>query len=157
MPNATWETLSGTVDGVNAVFTASKAYSSGTTAAFMNGQLLFDRNVVGGRLWVETTPGSGIITIDTTHVPIVRTSDGGLEEISMFFLDTLPDGFKEVTELNGTIRDIDRLGGIIKATAELPGAIRGVSRLSGAIQGVDELNGSLRDFDRLAGIIEDCP
>ena len=157
MPNPTWEPLTGVVDGSNAVFTASKAYSPGTTAAFMNGQLLFDRNVVGGRLWTETTPGLGTITIDLTHVPIVRTSDGGLEEISMFFMDTLADGFKEITELRGTIRDIDRIGGVIVGITELSGAIRDANRLSGGIVGVDQLNGSIRDFDRLAGLIEDCP
>jgi hypothetical protein len=145
------------VDGVNAVFTASKAYSPGSTAVFMNGNLLFDRNVVGGRLWAETTPGSGIITIDTTHVPIVRTSDGGLEEISMFFLDTLPDGFKEVTELQATLRDIDRLGAVVTGITEISAGFRSVTRLSAVVQGVDQLNAGFRDFDRLNAIVEDCP
>ena len=158
MGNPQFKPLTGTVNGTNAVFTTpgGTAYTPGTTAVYLNGQLLFDRNAVGGQLWTESDPPNGEITIDVSHVPVVRASDGGLEEVAMFWLDTLGAPTIEVEELRGRIQDIDRLGGRIEDVVDIVGAISDVDRLTGRIQDVDQVKGSIRDFDRLSGILEDC-
>jgi hypothetical protein len=158
MSNPQFKPLTGVVNGTNAIFTTpgATAYTPGTTAVYLNGQLLFDRNAVGGQLWTESDPSMGEITIDLTHVPQVRTSDGGLEEVAMFWLDTLGAPTIEVEELRGRIQDVDRLTGRIDDVSEIVGTIADVDQLGGRIQDVDQVQGSIRDFDRLSGILEDC-
>lgn len=58
--SSTYGTLSGTVNGVNTVFTVSNnAYVSGSLMFFVNGQ---EQTQGTGRDWTETSPGSGTFT-----------------------------------------------------------------------------------------------
>jgi hypothetical protein len=79
MPQPFFEVLAGTIDGVNAVFSYSQPYAPGTTALYLNGQLLLASTIV----WAETSPATGVVTI-TAAGCIPRVGD----QIEGFALDT---------------------------------------------------------------------
>lgn len=63
-PHTNYETLTGTLDGVNAAFTTASAYTPGSLTAYWQGQTLFD----GGGL-TETSPTTGVFTLDIAPSP----------------------------------------------------------------------------------------
>ena len=148
MPAAQFEPLAGTIDGVNAVFTTSQPYTAGTTAVYLNGQLLLNPS---GNPWAETDPNTGTITI-TAPECIPRPDD----IISAFYLDQSPDTVEsEVVELSGTIDGEDSLTGFLDTT-ELGGTIDSTSAISGSLSEVIDLFGVIDNDADLVGELEVC-
>lgn len=61
-----FESLTGTIDGVNTVFTASSAYIAGSTVVFLRA---IPRIITNDDGWVETDPSTGIVTLN--EAPLV--------------------------------------------------------------------------------------
>jgi len=153
MPTPRFEVLSGVINGANLVFTASVPYSAGTTALYLNGQLLNPSGPMPA--WVETSPATGAITFDPAcHIPRVG------DVIQMFFLDAAVDDtiVEEVCSFQATVLDtqsalIGRLfdeeivaGMVVEDSKDLIGMVLDVSLL-----------GMLADETRLSGhLCEEC-
>jgi hypothetical protein len=153
MPIPRYEQLSGTIDGVNLVFTASMAYAAGSTAVFLNGQLILN-TFAPGTPWTESNPAIGEITfVGAVHTP--RTGD----VVQMFFIDTSPvlpgeviygiEGEIEevVVFCDGTIKDLQGLSGTIRDVTEVVGGtLVEFESMIGTLEAVDELEGQLEEI-----------
>jgi len=150
MPQPQFELLTGTIDGANPDFYTSRAYSPGSVAVYLNGQLLLNRT---GNPWTETDPNAGQITVtDAGLVPRVG------DEIAAFYLDTTTDPNQVVIEdLVATIHDAeDRLVGVVEAEEELVAIVAEEDRLEGLVAEEDALAGTVGDEEILIGILEEC-
>ena len=78
MANPMFEKLIGVIDGLNKVFRFSRAYTPGSTAIYINGQLVLAKAFSE---WSESDPSTGEITLTRT----LRTRD----TVSGFAMDTL--------------------------------------------------------------------
>jgi len=132
MPIPRFEVPSGVIDGVNTVFTVSVAYQMGTTAVFLNGQLMRADFADG---WVETDPAGGQVTMN------IAPQD--LDVVQVFFIDTSPKGIEdEVTPIQGIlVTDEDLLGRL--AEDDLPLAM---------LEDEEVLDGLLAD-DAVVGVL----
>lgn len=102
MPAARFESLVGTIDGVNTVFTVPMLYTTGTTSVFVNGSPI-DR-----LSWDESSPATGEITFE----PLVYTPAPG-DVLAMYFLtNALPEVV--VTDIDGTITVMEPLEATIE-------------------------------------------
>ena len=114
MPAPLFKALSGTVDGVNAVFSFGEAYTPGTVALYLNGQLLLDS---AGNPWSETDPATGEVTI--TEAACIPGNHATVpdDELAGFALDisvTDPQdlvGQIEVLDVTGVVAPLDDLSG----------------------------------------------
>ncbi len=98
MSSPRFEVPSGTIDGVNAVFSVSMPYGPGSVAVFINGQLM-ERSLDDG--WEETDPSAGTVTLKEAP----RSSGACPDVIQIFYLDTaapLPE--TQIFKLKGRIR-----------------------------------------------------
>ena len=78
MANPMFEVLSGIVDGSNRAFRYSTAYIPGSTAVYLNGQLI----LAPVSDWTESNPDAGEITM--TYAPKTR------DVVSGFAMDRMP-------------------------------------------------------------------
>lgn len=147
MPQPRYEVLVGVIDGANVVFNTpgNDPYQPGTTALFLNGQLLTPD------CWDETDPSLGVITTLTVKPPRVG------EVLQLFYLDTTPvlPG-EEVTPITGTIREVDFLCGTLSVAADLTGSIRATEILVASLDEVMSVEATLRATDYLVGTIREC-
>ena len=142
-----FEVLSGAINGVNLVFTTSAAYTPGSVAVFLNGQLL---KAHAGDPWAETDPANGVVTVAGDCVP----RDG--DHIAAFYLDTLDDFVgSEVSEMTGTVTAVVTASGQL-GDAETPvGSLLDVQQVCGIL--ADEaLTGSVVSTEVVSGKIEVC-
>lgn len=104
MPRPMFELLTGTVDGSNAVFAFPRAYIAGSTAIYLNGQLIMKAVLP----WSETSPTLGTITItDLDSIPQVG------DVVAGFALDTLPETVVE--EISASLSTTDYLSATIES------------------------------------------
>jgi hypothetical protein len=154
MPIPRYEQLSGTIDGINLVFTASMAYTAGSTAVFLNGQLILN-TFAPGMPWTESNPALGEITfVGAIHTP--RTGD----VVQMFFIDTSPVLPGEVIfGIEGEIEDLVVFSdGIICDLKGLSGTVRDVTEVvDGTLVEFESLMGTLEAMDELEGQLEEIP
>ena len=150
MPLPHFEVLSGAVDGVNTTFTASMAYTSGSTAVFLNGQL--KRPHVAGVQdgWVETSPPAGVVTLDEAP----RSPN---DVVQMFYLDTSPAA--QIVQagpepLSATIQDISAIDASFEDVADLSAEIVTPQVLDASIDDLSQLAGSMVDVVKLAATLE---
>jgi hypothetical protein len=130
-----FEVASGVIDGLNKTFTVSVAYSSNTTAVFLNG-VLYRRDWDNG--WVETNPAMGIV--DLIEAPILG------DVVQIFFTDaTGPQLEEECTPLHGHLVEVGYLRGRL-LDAEL--------RL-GSVVDLGLLDGRLLDPHLVLGVLDD--
>ena len=148
-----FENLSGTIDGVNDTFSFSAPYTPGTTAIYLNGQLLL---VDGTNPWVELDPSAGTIRI-TEAGCIPRAGAWGTDEIAGFALDTAAPAPETVIDrpLMGVIKDKDALTGTLSDGFHLAATLQDVDGLTGRIDDVDLMRGEVAD-DQLTGTTKDC-
>lgn len=122
MASPRFEVLSGTIDGVNTVFTVSVPYKPVTSAVFLNGALMRIDLVDG---WTESDPSIGEITFN--EAPRSGPSGGNIDDVlQMFFLDTSP------ASLDTTI--VERICGTIEAADELEGRLFTSNPICGTIE-----------------------
>lgn len=142
-----FEVLTGTIDGVNDTFFFSKAYTAGSVALYLNGQLLV---ASPGNPWVEVDPSTGEVRISVSAC-IPKTGD----QIAGFAIDTT-DGVNtvEVTELLGSVTALDRIGGSIEST-EVEAALAQVQALAGQFDN-SELLGEVQTVSHISGVLEYC-
>ncbi len=129
MPSPRFEVPTGTVDGVNTVFTVSRPYTVGSTAVFRNG-LLQQRNLDDG--WFETDPNAGIITMKEPP-----SAYGWPDVIQVFFLDRTPSP----APAPGTVAF--NLKGIIKASKKTKATLTTGIPITGTISSANPLIGHL--------------
>ena len=138
MGSPRFEVPSGTIDGVNTVFTVSMPYRAGSTAVFLNGALQ-ERSLDDG--WFETDPDTGIITLKEAP----RSSGACPDVLQVFYLDTAPP-------LPET--QIFRLKGKIKDALSLKGKFEDAMSLKGVIDPQEELKGKLRSSVAMKAVIK---
>lgn len=141
--------LSGTIDGVNAVFTTPTAYTAGTTAVYLNGQLLLNP---AGNPWAESNPSTGTITITGLEC-IPRVGD----VISAFYIDTQDSFTGTVVEpITGSISTVGALGGTISDTNVITAGVAEVSTICGQLAVSANISASISTKTALSGIITEC-
>lgn len=87
----------GSIDGVNKDFTTPTPYVAGTSAAFLNGQLLM-RTFDDG--WIEVDPSIGLVRLK--EAPVVG------DTVQVFYLDMSPAlPLEEINPIIGTIASED--------------------------------------------------
>lgn len=145
MPTPYWEVPSGVVNNANTLFTVSRAYKPGSTAVFVNGQLL-------PKTWTESSPGEGEVTLDGP--PEVGAS--GPDTLQVFYLDTTPllPGFF-VERLQGTVVPAATLVGDL-AQVILVGVVDETWLLTGSVTPAAVLGGTLEPVQELFGEIGVC-
>ena len=142
-----FEILTGTVDGVNDTFTFSAAYTPGTAAIYLNGQLLFHPS---GNPWTESDPTTGEITVIAGCEPRVG------DVLSGFALDTVAPSAEVVIDqrISGCIEDAVALQGIICDADCLVGCIEDAA-ITGRLVDQEVIIGELEDDD-LTGVSKEC-
>lgn len=150
MSSPRFEVPSGTIDGANTVFTVSMPYGAGTTAVFINGQLM-ERNLDDG--WFETDPSAGVITLKEAP----RSSGLCPDVIQVFYLDTaapLPE--TQILKLRGVIKPSSALRGIMGKSQELRGNLGKDIALQGSINPGKRLLGKFEDVHKFRARIRVC-
>ncbi len=147
MANPFFEALTGTVDGVNSVFFFSQPYTPGTSALYLNGQLLVHSS---GNPWMETNPATGEVTLIAQCVPRVG------DDVAGFALDTDDSAaIVEVCNLTGSIDFVSELSGTI-APIEIQGSLTPIAAIGGTLEAQEALVGDIGAPTQISGIIEVC-
>lgn len=151
MGSPIFEVPSGTIDGVNTVFTVSKPYTPNSTAVWINGTLL-ERTLDDG--WVESDPSTGEITLKEAP----RSSGACPDVIQVFYKDTEDDLIGTVVEgIEGTISTTGALSGNLLVTLPITGSVDDTLSISGIlVDSTTMLEGSLLPSDFLEGEIAIC-
>jgi hypothetical protein len=150
MPIPRFEVPSGTIDGVNTVFTTVAPYQAGTTAVFLNGVLLRPDLDDG---WTETDPAAGTLTLkeaprDTPICPDV---------LQVFYLDTSPQLPETVLErLKGRLSLSNDLTGRLSGSEPLSGVVEAPGGLAGSLGGDIPVRGAIEPVVALVGRLESC-
>lgn len=99
-PMPRFEVAAGIIDGLNKTFLTSSKYLSGTTAVFLNGQLLRPDYENG---WIETDPETG--RFDMNEPPLTG------DVVQIFFLggDYVGNTANLITPLHGRMHDIEKV------------------------------------------------
>jgi hypothetical protein len=150
MSKAHFEVPSGTIDGVNTVFTVSMAYGPGSIAVFINGQLM-ERNLDDG--WFETDPSAGTVTLKEAP----RSSGACPDVIQIFYLDTaapLPE--TQIFKLKGYIRCPVPLRGALTDAQVMRGTIDSTRKISGNVNLRKGLRGTVTEVCKLSARIKVC-
>ena len=145
MSQPQFESLLGTIDGVNTTFFTPTPYTAGTLAVYDNGQLQMHH---AGNPWTETNPATGEVTL-------AFAPEGG-DTIAAFYMDTtevLPE--TEIVELDGTIEEVDGITGALTDSEDLAGYIEEAESLSGELS-ADYLDGTIEDVESLEGELIVC-
>jgi hypothetical protein len=142
-----FKALSGAVDGLNATFGFGQAYTPGSTAIFLNGQLLMS----GSLPWMEADPSTGYVELVEV---IPRTGD----VVTGFALDTSPVAPEtEISPLSAILEDVPTgLAGLLETPTALVGLLDDVDQLMGLVGSQARLMGIVDDGDALVGILEVC-
>lgn len=141
--------LSGSINGINAVFTTPTAYTAGTVAVYLNGQLLLNP---AGNPWAETDPSTGTVTITGAEC-IPRTGD----VISAFYIDTQDDFVGSVVSpISGTISAQTSLDAVLGAETPVASSISPTNSKSGILSTSANLSASIQSSSKLSGIIDEC-
>jgi len=147
MPSPRFEVPVGAIDGVNTVFTVSRAYSAGSTAVFLNG-ILQERNYDDG--WFETSPASGVITLKEAP----QLSDS----VQVFFLDTtstvLPEN--QVFKMRGILRTSNKIRAVFRQTESIQGKISTPAPLVGQLNLRKDLRGTVSVTKTIKAKIKVC-
>jgi len=109
------ETALGAINGVNTSFFSLVPYTPGTTAVFLNGDLLEPLLDNG---WLETSAALGLFTMKEAP----RTGD----VVRIYYLDTTAGGvivLEEVCGIVGVLVEVDELDGLLADTDQLQGSI----------------------------------
>jgi hypothetical protein len=148
MPVPHFEVPTGSVDGINTVFSVSLPYAPGSTALFRNG-LLQERSLEDG--WYESDPAIGEITLKEAP----RGTPLGYPDIlQVFFIDTSPVLPETVVQrLHGRLRAAEDLLGRLVSPGRLHGALEAQEGLSGRFYGVVPITGKLEEVERLLGYL----
>lgn len=142
-----FEALSGVVNGTNTTFSTSVAYTAGTLAIFLNGQLL--KNPAGDP-WTEISPLLGTVDIAVDCTP--RTGD----HVAGFFVDTLESFVgSEVTPIYGSITELGNISARLVQNLTLFGSIEETQRVCGILTS-NSNRGVIREIISLSGTIEVC-
>lgn len=137
MPEPLFEILSGTIDGVNDVFTFSAAYTPGTVALYLNGQLILD---AGGNPWSESDPSTGEVTITEAEC-VPRPGD----KLAGFALDTSDDpNLVELSPIEGVIDNRSGFAGELDDVG-----FAGIIATAGIVA-------ELAEVDSIVGVIDDA-
>jgi hypothetical protein len=150
MSSPRFEVPSGTIDGVNTVFTVSRPYGAGTTAVFINGQLM-EKSLEDG--WFETDPTSGVITLKEAP----RSSGACPDVIQVFYLDTaapLPE--TQICRLKGYLKSSPKLRGLLSCPQEMRGVISTSSKLTGRVDLRKRFRGRVEDSCKIRARIRIC-
>jgi hypothetical protein len=150
MSSPRFEVPSGTIDGVNTVYTVSMPYGAGTTAVFINGQLM-EKSLDDG--WFETDPTSGVVTLKEAP----RSSGACPDVIQIFFLDTaapLPES--QVCKLKGYIKSSPTLRGSLRCSQAIRGVIDTSSTLIGRVDLRKRFRGKAEDSCNIRARIRIC-
>ena len=140
-----FEPLTGTVDGANKVFTASSAYSPGSTAVFTNG-VLQRADLDDG--WSESNPATGEITY--TEAP----HTGDIPQIC--YIDTTPDSPEvNIENITGQLDPEPGLTAALGASA-LSGSLGSDAALTGTLAADAVLSGQLEPDGEITGQVKDC-
>lgn len=143
------EALSGTIDGVNTVFTFSSPYSAGTSAIYLNGQLLTSAS---GNPWSESDPSTGEITItDSACIPRVGDEISGLA----FDLDADAEAI-EITEIAGSLSLLTGVQGSLEEVSELSSSLGENEPVAAQLEQTIDLAGETRTIVSIAGQIAVC-
>jgi len=141
-----FEPLSGVIGGGNTDFTTSVPYAAGTTAVYLNGQLLLSR---AGNPWAEQDPSTGLIRI-TEPACVPRIGD----EVAAFYMDASGDSLvQEIQPLVGVVEGPVALDGSIVREA-LAGSLAFSADLSGTLAPV-ELEGTVEPALDLTGLLKE--
>lgn len=146
-----FEVPTGTIDGVNLVFTVSLGYLPGSTAVWLNGVLL-ERSGPDG--WDETDPAVGEITLKEAPLATGPCPD----VLQVFFKDDLPDVADPaetiiIEQLVGTIEEEVELTGLL-VEDPLVGVLSSEASLSGLLVGDDSpLFGVLEPEETIVGLV----
>jgi hypothetical protein len=147
-----FEVLSGAVNGVNLVFFASTAYKPGTTAVYLNGQLL--NPAAPSPSWLETSPSTGEVTFDPVrYIPLTG------DVVQMFFLDLVEENLiEEITTLFGVVFDAEAdLVGLLSTPEDILGEVSTTLGMTGQMFEGYPLEGVLQDHVVLEGqLYEEC-
>jgi len=142
-----YEVLSGAIDGVNTTFFTSVAYTPGSLAVFINGQLKRADYDDG---WIETSPETGEVTLREAPKPYPLDHD---EVVQAFFIDTIPVDVSFI-ELIGILEEVDEITGVLTEETvqlvgvfdepdQLVGTLTSDQPLAGQVKHVLEINGQL--------------
>lgn len=142
-----FEALSGTVNGVNRVFTTSAAYTPGTVAVFLNGQLL--KNPAGDP-WVEQNPTTGEIELAVDCTPVKD------DQLAAFYVDTL-DSFvgEEVTPIYGSISELGSISGTLGDAEVVLASIEETDSVCGILTPIN-ITGAVETQEVLSAVLEVC-
>lgn len=149
MPSPRFEVLAGVIDGVNTVFTSSVAYTPGTSAVFLNGQL---KRITYDDGWTETSPPAGTITM--MEPPDL------LDVVQMFYLDTSPPAVVVQAgpePLSATIQDISSIDATIVDVENLSAEMAASQALDASFEDTSQFDGSMVDVERLDATMECSP
>lgn len=150
MSSPRFEVPSGTIDGANTVFTVSMPYGPGSTAVFINGQLM-EQSLDDG--WFETDPGTGTVTLKEAP----RSSGACPDVIQIFFLNTdapLPE--TQIFKLKGYIRCPVPLRGMLTDAQVIRGTIDSTRKISGRVDLRKRLRGTVTDVCKIRARIRVC-
>jgi len=149
-----FEVPSGTINGINLVFTVSMPYVAGSTAVWINGALM-EQTLDDG--WIESNPALGEVTLKEAP----RSSGACPDVIQVFYKDTSADLPETViTEICGTIdMEAGLIGYLAQEEDNLVGTITVDTLICGYIvDDTAQIIGVLESSDDLVGVIvgEEC-
>lgn len=140
-----FEPLTGTVDGVNTVFTTSTAYIAGATVLFLRG---IPRRIDWDDGWFETNPATGVVTLKKP--PLLD------DDVQMLWLELVPvEVGTEVTPLSGIINSLEELFGRVQDRGSLSGCLSSISPLCATLQISQPVSGQISALTHIYGIIKD--
>jgi len=144
-----YEIPTGVINGVNDTFFTTSAYTSGSLAIFLNGQLL--KNSTGDP-WTEINSVTGEFEIAADCIP---GQDGVDDQLAVFYIDTTTAFVgSEVTEIAGSVQQLDTLSATLLANVD--GRIGSVNQdlpICAAISNITTSSGSIQQIERLSGTI----
>jgi len=150
MSSPRFEVPSGIIDGANTVFTVSRPYGAGTTAVFINGQLM-ERSLDDG--WFETDPIAGSLTLKEAP----RSSGACPDVIQVFYLDTAPPlPETQIFRLKGYIKSSPVLRGSLRCPQKMVGVLDPSRKIAAKIDLRKRLRGTLEDSCKIRARIRIC-
>jgi len=150
MSSPRFEVPSGTIDGSNVVFAVSRPYGPGTTAVFINGQLM-EKSLDDG--WFETDPTSGTVTLKEAP----RSTGECPDVIQIFFLDTAPAlPETQIFRLKGYIRQSPKIRAEVRSSQRLLGKVVPSRKIFGRVEMRKRLRGTVMDAQKIRARIRIC-
>lgn len=144
-PIPKFEAAIGVIDGVNTDFSTSSRYVTGSTAIFLNGQLLRSDYANG---WTETDPENGLFTMN--EAPLAG------DVVQVFYLDADFEGASDtvVAPLRGILYDCSDLKGRISSESII-GKVVQETQLSARLED-GSLKATVSNQTAITGHIRSC-